>query len=688
MKIKITAILLCIISMQMTLAQNLVSQWVKFAGGESFDLATGMATDNEGNLYVCGNYRDTLDAGSKKLASKGNYDIFVVKYDKDGKLLWAKSFGGKKKDEAHSIKTDGEQNVYLCGKYSGEAEFGSKSISTEAFSASYIAKLDNTGNTQWLKSIKSKTKGDRTILALDKDDNLFYAGTFYKTIELDAIEFKAESAADIFITTIDKEGKFTKAITIKGFGNEKIKALAFGEDGNLYISGAYDKIINFGNQQFEAVGKTDAFIAKLSGLEVKWAKSMGGSYTDYANNISTSANGEIIISGSFTDEAFFGNTSLLSNGGLDAFVCVIEDNKGETLYARSFGGAANEYVNSLLINPSGSFYINGSYRGKIETTKGEIESTDKGKDIYIAKYGADGTFLWAESFGGSKPDFAVELVRDTENYLYEAGTYSKNLKIGTEKGTTIGNANDFFVNKFYDCDEAKKVSLGDDRGLCEGSLLVATPGFKSYKWDTGEENDTIFVQNTGTYSVAVVDEYGCQSSDTVEIEMYNLPELELGSDILAGNNQSVEIDPEGEFATYLWQDNSTGETFTIPPTNEDVTIKVKLTVTNEHACEASDSLWVVQKEEFNKYDQSVIDGDNANYKVFPNPTTGIFRVMALEKGMLQAIEVYDVGGNLIERYEDITSSPIKINIGDKQKGTYMVIVYEATKAFQYKVVLE
>ena len=71
--------------------------WATKAGGTDAEVAYSIAVDNKGNSYITGAFRGTAVFGTINLTaagSSGSYDIFIAKYDKFGRLKWAKQAGG------------------------------------------------------------------------------------------------------------------------------------------------------------------------------------------------------------------------------------------------------------------------------------------------------------------------------------------------------------------------------------------------------------------------------------------------------------------------------------------------------------------------------------------------------------------------------------------------------------------
>src|SRR5690606_1771095 len=72
----------------------------------SFYFAGDSFTDTSGNTYMTGAFSGTTNFGGTSLTSAGDSDIFVVKTNKFGTVLWAERFGGGGLDAGTGITTD------------------------------------------------------------------------------------------------------------------------------------------------------------------------------------------------------------------------------------------------------------------------------------------------------------------------------------------------------------------------------------------------------------------------------------------------------------------------------------------------------------------------------------------------------------------------------------------------------
>jgi gliding motility-associated-like protein len=120
------------------------------------------------------------------------------------------------------------------------------------------------------------------------------------------------------------------------------------------------------------------------------------------------------------------------------------------------------------------------------------------------------------------------------------------------------------------------VNLGADTVLCEGATLSLWAGSGgSFNWSDGTPNASLLVTKPGTYRVAV-NLAGCVSYDTVKVDYRYKPVFTLGRDTILCSGTTIELRPTSQGASMLWQDGSTGTSFTVSTPG-----LYKLTMTND-----------------------------------------------------------------------------------------------------------
>ncbi len=174
------------------------------------------------------------------------------------------------------------------------------------------------------------------------------------------------------------------------------------------------------------------------------------------------------------------------------------------------------------------------------------------------------TYLWDDGSTGAT------------RTINAAGTYSVAI---TVNGCTATDAVNVAVNPL------PVVNLGPDQSICTGDqwTLNASCAGCSYLWDDGSTSATRTVDLAGVYSV-IVTANGCSASDSFVLTVALAPVVDLGPDLGLCPGGSLLIDATVAGATYLWQDGSTGPTFSATaPGNYAVTVSLG-------SCSASDAI--------------------------------------------------------------------------------------------------
>jgi hypothetical protein len=131
------------------------------------------------------------------------------------------------------------------------------------------------------------------------------------------------------------------------------------------------------------------------------------------------------------------------------------------------------------------------------------------------------------------------------------------------------------------------VDLGTDVNQCGSSAtLDAGPAGVTYVWSSGGTTQTEVVTADGSYNVTVTDANGCSNSDTINVILLANPVVNLGSDgSVCGN---VVLDAQNQGSTYIWNDNSSGQTLNVTTNGT-----YYVTVVNSDGCTSSDTIALV-----------------------------------------------------------------------------------------------
>lgn len=193
-------------------------------------------------------------------------------------------------------------------------------------------------------------------------------------------------------------------------------------------------------------GGQGSFLVKYDASgNVLWAKS------PYGNSQSTlvkmDATGNVYMAGSLTSNLAFPTTTLTFSGANSDYFLAKYDANGNFVWAKSFGASWNPTIYGLTVDPLGNPVMCGIFYSPTVAIGSVTISSVGFKDFFIAKLDPSGNTLWAKSFGGSGDDYAKSVTTDANGNIYATGSFdSPFITMGTNTLVNTGY-NDVFINK-------------------------------------------------------------------------------------------------------------------------------------------------------------------------------------------------------------------------------------------------
>jgi YD repeat-containing protein/probable HAF family extracellular repeat protein len=429
-----------------------------FPGTNSFLL--GSAMDAAGNAYIAGYFEGSGDfdrgPGTHPLSSQGDVDAFVVKYDPEGTLVWAKSVGGPSGVGANDVAVDDEGNVYLYGVFKpGEIDAdpgaGQHILIGEPGQNAFLIKLDSQGDFVWARHSSRGGYTSGRSIDLDGSGNIYLTGDFGLTVDFDPGP-GVQSVTTVgefngFVQKLDSEGNFLWVAPIADADDIVLDALAVDDSGIVYAGGRFEGTVDFdpgpGVFELTSAGSSDLVVLKLDTEgHFVWAKSMGGPESEdvvwqtFAYGLALDDAGDLYYAAQFRGTGDFdpgpGEYNLVSAGDADAVVLKL-DRDGNFVWARRLGGEGLDSAWDLKVDERGNVYTTGSYAAPadFDPGPGSFELTDPG--WFLSILDSDGDFVWAGPHG------AVRLeVHETEGIFLAAGLTLKNLDfVGSSHPVTV-----------------------------------------------------------------------------------------------------------------------------------------------------------------------------------------------------------------------------------------------------------
>lgn len=283
--------------------------WVRNGGGRSEDASFGIATDVSGNSYICGYFSGSAMFGNNKINSLGYSDIFVAKYDAAGNLVWIKSGGGAYQDEAYAISTDVAGNCYLTGYFTGNSMFSGIMLPSSGYFDSdvFILKYNPSGILVWAKRAGGTSNDIGYGIDVANNGNIFVTGVFHGTKSFGDNVLTRVSGSNGFVAKFESSGKMTWSRATNGQGYNEFRKISTDGAGSCYISGFFSNEVALGSVTMTSNGGKDACIAKYDSKgSLMWVLQGGGTEDDEGMTITTDKAGICYVGGQFNTSATFG----------------------------------------------------------------------------------------------------------------------------------------------------------------------------------------------------------------------------------------------------------------------------------------------------------------------------------------------------------------------------------------------
>jgi len=289
--------------------------WNTSWGGADDDGGFAIAIDSNNNIFITG---ITNSYGA------GDDDVFLLKYNSNGSLLWNTTWGGADNDWGYGIAVDSNNNIFITG-------------STYSYGAGYddvfLLKYNSNGSLLWNTTWGGAVDNDWGYgIAVDSNNNIFITGYTYSY---------GAGGIDVFLLKYNSNGSLLWNTTWGGAGNDEGVGIAVDSNNNILITGIIDSY---------GAGYWDVFLLKYnSNGSLLWNTTWGGAGDDEGLGIAVDSNNNIFITG-YTDS--------YGTGYRDVFLLMYNSN-GSLLWDTTWGGADNDWGYGIAVDSNNNIFITG-----------------------------------------------------------------------------------------------------------------------------------------------------------------------------------------------------------------------------------------------------------------------------------------------------------------------------------------
>jgi hypothetical protein len=309
-------------------------QWQKTIGGSGQDELLCTFQTRDGGYMLGGssssspeiikndhlNEKKALDVKpdlyAKTEKSRGNMDYWIVKLDKEGTVLWQKTYGGEYADLLRSMEQT-KDGGYILGGYSNSSQSGEKADANTGIGDYWIVKIDDIGVIEWQETYGGNGDNQMYVIHQTKDGGYIAGGNSNSTNPLTSLGGNVRSGTDFWVLKLDEKGAVFWSETYD-FGKVDILTSLVENRDHTYLIGGYaqnesDNSLEKGFKKDEE-GINDFIALKIDDKGVVlWDKTVGSNGEDILRKLIETRDGGYLMAGTSNAQSNANTSNKLVN---------------------------------------------------------------------------------------------------------------------------------------------------------------------------------------------------------------------------------------------------------------------------------------------------------------------------------------------------------------------------------------
>ena len=230
--------------------------WATSFRGETPQRLRQIAIDSAGRAAIGGVFSDEMGLGSARLKSNGGTDAFVAAVEPDGRVAWARSYGGPGDDDPPHVALAQDGSVLAAGTFHGTIDPGSGPISARPHDRVYVACFAPDGHPRWAVPLSIAEHAEIAGIAVAPAGDVHVAGT------VTGLDYEAYEMP--FLATLDGEGRPRKITMFPARVAGAIHGIALDPSGDVILAGQFHPSIALGASVLRGAGSNNLFLARIA----------------------------------------------------------------------------------------------------------------------------------------------------------------------------------------------------------------------------------------------------------------------------------------------------------------------------------------------------------------------------------------------------------------------------------------
>ena len=294
-------------------------EWQNDLGGAGFEYSP-VIINTPGGGFLLGGYSNSDHSPDKSEDSQGGYDFWVLKLDDQGDIVWDQTIGGAGVDYLSWIDqaTDGG---YFLGGYSDSNAGGDKTEDSNGLFDIWVVKIDSLGQILWQNTIGGSDTDWLNTLIATPDGGCLLGGSSYSGSSGDKLE-PNQGSGDLWLIKLDSLGQIEWQNSIGGDGQDAVRSIALNDLG--YLVACSSTSGESGDKTVESFGSFDYWLLQVDSFgQVLWQAAFGGEKNDILLTVQPSGSSGYYLGG-YSSSGVSGNKSEPNKGFNDYWVVYLD----------------------------------------------------------------------------------------------------------------------------------------------------------------------------------------------------------------------------------------------------------------------------------------------------------------------------------------------------------------------------
>ncbi len=263
-------------------------EWQQSFGGSGEDILYSAVETIDGEYMIIG---ETYSSDGDVSQNLGGGDIWLLKLNSTGQLLWEKSYGGSNSDVPFVIKETAGGGYIIAGKTSSnDGDVSGNNGNTDC----WVLKIDASGNIEWQNTLGGVGIDFLSDIVQTKDGGYAATGAVASGNTGDVTGH--HGGFDVWVVKLDQSGKLVWQKTFGGSDSDWGRVITQTSDNGLVIGA--DTRSTDGDLSHHTGESIDWWILKLNPSgDMQWNKILGGGNRDVCRSLQQTTDGGFILAG-------------------------------------------------------------------------------------------------------------------------------------------------------------------------------------------------------------------------------------------------------------------------------------------------------------------------------------------------------------------------------------------------------